>query len=62
MAKGTSNILLPYENKWVAITFDGKKVVASASTVKELDRKLKKVKNEKVMLTKVLPFDVAYSP
>ena len=62
MARKAKNPLLPYENKWVALTLDRKKVIASAASVKVLDKKLKKLKDKEVIMTKVLPFDGAYSP
>lgn len=64
MAKKISNILLPYENKWVAVTPRGDKVVAAASDVKTLDKKLRRMgKKEKgVVMLRVFPFDGFYSP
>ena len=64
MAKKTSNPLLPYENKWVAITPDGKKVIASAKDAKVLDKKLKKlkVKNDEAVMAWVFPFKQSFSP
>ncbi|MEK7497929.1 MAG: DUF5678 domain-containing protein [Patescibacteria group bacterium] len=62
MAKVSSNILLPYENKWVAVSKDGKKVVAAASGIDALVKKLKGFEKESVVLTKVFPFDAYYSP
>ncbi len=59
--KKFKNPLLPFENKWVALTRDGKMVVASASSVKMLSKKLEKVKQE-VVMTKVFPFEGSYSP
>ncbi|OGE69141.1 hypothetical protein A3B55_02605 [Candidatus Daviesbacteria bacterium RIFCSPLOWO2_01_FULL_43_15] len=51
--------LLPYENKWIAHTFDGKKILASGKTVEQLDKKLKKlrVKRAKSVLMYVPSFD-----
>jgi len=62
MAKKRKNPLLPYENKWVALTPNRKKVVASAATVEVLDRKLTKLKNKDAILTKVPSFDKFISP
>lgn len=61
MARKRKNPLLPYENKWVAITQDGKKVITSATTIKTLDKKLEKMERKDVIMTKVLPFSVSYS-
>lgn len=56
------NILLPYENKWVALSPEGDKVVAWGKSVIEVDRKLKKKKDNEAVLMKVLPFDRYLSP
>lgn len=55
-------LLLPYENKWVALTPDRKAVVASGNTYKEVDKVLKRKKIEDVILSFILPFDKSYSP
>jgi len=62
MKKFLKNPLLPFENKWVALSADRKKVVASGRTIKELDKNLIKQKIKDVILTKVLPFDQVLSP
>ena len=62
MKKIISNPLIPFENKWVALTTDRKKVVASGRTIKELDKNLIKQRIKNVVLTKVLPFDQVLSP
>jgi len=56
------NPLIPFENQWVALMPDRKKVIASGATIKELDRQLTKLKNKDAILTKVLPFDQVFSP
>lgn len=56
-----SNPLLGYENKWVVLTSDRKKVVASAKTIKALEKKLKGIKKEEVILHWVEAFDRYYS-
>ena len=63
MAKA-SNILLPYENKWVALTNDNKRVIAFAKDVKVLTNKLRKLKIAKgdAVMTWVPRFDGWYSP
>lgn len=51
------NLLLPYENKWVALTPDRKAVVASAKNIKDLDKKVKALKqSEEVIYHHVMPF------
>jgi len=62
MKKIILNPLIPFENKWVALTTDRKKIIASGRTIKELDKNLIKQKIKDVILTKVLPFDQVLSP
>ncbi len=56
------NPLINYENKWVALTPDRKTVIAAGRSYKEVDKKLKKMKQEDVILTFVPPFDTFLSP
>jgi hypothetical protein len=60
--KKPSRLLIPYQNKWVALTEDRKKVVASDKDVKKLTEKLTKMKKKDVILTYVIPMDKYYSP
>lgn len=64
MAKLKSEFLIPYENKWVALTLDNKKVIASADDLGDLYDKLQKmrIKKNKVVLDFVRPFDVYLAP
>ncbi len=57
-----SNILGTYVNKWVALTSDRKKVVASATDLKKLDLKVKKDNIKGVIYHYVLPVDKSFSP
>lgn len=59
-----SKILLPYENKWVALNTKGDKVLASAKDVEGLTSKLKRmgVKKDRATLTWVFPFASSYAP
>lgn len=57
-----SSILNSYINKWVALTEDNKKIVASASDLKKLDTKVKKAKIKDVIYHYVLPSDKSFSP
>ena len=41
MKKKTDNPLIHFENKWVALTSDRKKVIAVGESIKEVDKKLK---------------------
>lgn len=57
-----SNILNSYVNKWVALTEDKKKVIASADDLKKLDVKVKEAKLKDVIYHYVLPYDRSFSP
>ena len=57
-----STILSSYVNKWVALTSDRNRVVASAKDLKKLDIKVKKAKLKDVIYHYVLPFDKSFSP
>lgn len=52
-------LLKPFENQWVALTVDNKKVVSSGKTL--IDASVK-AKGKEVIFMKVLPFDSAYAP
>ena len=60
--KDTENVLSPYENKWVALSPDGKKVNASAKSLEELEKKLRILGDKDSIYTRVLPFDQAFAP
>lgn len=51
------NPLLNYEKKWVALTNDNKRVLASADSIPELEKKLKGKDDKKFTLTWVPPLD-----
>lgn len=51
-----SSPLLNYENKWVALTPGGKKVLASGITIPELEKKLQRVSSKNFVLTFIPPF------
>lgn len=58
-----TKLLADYENKWVALTLDRKKVIASANDIKTLDRKVSKLlKNKDVIYHHVLPLNGSYAP
>lgn len=61
MARKLVDLLVKYENKWVALSPDNKKVVASGSSVEGVVKKLKNLKKQGVLL-KVTPFDTYLSP
>lgn len=48
-----SKILEPYSDKWVALSCDEKKVIASGNTVKDVLRMAKEKGETKPILTKV---------
>lgn len=58
-----TNLLSRYANKWVALTLDREKVVTSAKSVKELDKKVKTLnERDKVIYHHVLPISGSYAP
>lgn len=61
MARKLVNLLAKYENKWVALSPDNKRVVASGLNVEEVVEKLKNLKKQGVLL-KITPLDTYLSP
>ncbi|OGV94737.1 hypothetical protein A3A66_01915 [Microgenomates group bacterium RIFCSPLOWO2_01_FULL_46_13] len=62
MIKKIKNPLISYENKWIALSSDKKRVIASGKTIETVEKKLAKAKNSEAILMKVLPFETVYSP
>lgn len=56
-----SKKLLPYENKWVALSDDHKDVLGSGNTIKEAEKEAEKT-NKKYLFLKVPPFNISYVP
>ena len=56
-----SKKLRPYENKWVALSLDHKKVLGAGGTLKAAKEKAEK-KSKKYILLKLPPFNVSYVP
>ncbi len=56
------NPLINFENQWVALTPDRRRVVASGKNYSEVAKKLKKMRKEDVILTYVPPFDGFIAP
>lgn len=56
-----SKKLLPYENKWVALSKDQKEILGFGNSLKEAERQAKKSKREYVFL-KIPPFNLSYVP
>lgn len=56
-----TKLLLPFENKWVALSEDQKEVLGAGETLKEAQKKAEKTKKRHLFL-KVPPFDISYVP
>ena len=56
-----SKKLLPYENKWVALSEDQRRVLGSGKTLKEAEKQAKK-KGKRYIFLKVPPFNLSYVP
>lgn len=56
-----SKKLKPYENKWVALSLDHKKILGVGNTLKEAKEKAEK-KAKKYVFLKLPPFNVSYVP
>ena len=56
-----SKKLRPYENKWVALSLDHKKVLGVGNTLKDVKKKAEE-KSKKYILLKLPPFNVSYVP
>jgi hypothetical protein len=57
-----ANFLVPFENKWVALSRDNKTVFAAAVSLEALVKKLSRCKTKEVVFMKVPPFDQVLSP
>lgn len=56
-----SKKLLPYENKWVALSEDRKEVLGAGKTLKAAEKQAGK-KRKKYIFLKVPPFNLSYVP
>lgn len=56
-----SKKLKPYENKWVALSLDHKKVLGAGDTLEEAEKEAQK-RSKKYIFLKLPPFDVQYVP
>lgn len=62
-AKDFRTVLKDYPNKWVALSRDGKKVLASGNSLDAVTKRLPKTQRlEKPTFLRVLPEHVSYSP
>jgi hypothetical protein len=55
-------VLAPYENKWVALSTDLGRVIASGDSLQDVDGKLNEKERIDAVFHKVLPFEAAYVP
>lgn len=53
--------LLPYENKWVALSIDKKEILGSGRSLKEAKKQAEK-KSKKYLFLKVLSFNTSFIP
>ena len=53
--------LLPYENKWVALSEDKREILGSGNTLKDAQKEAEKT-NKKCLFLKVPPFNISYVP
>lgn len=53
--------LLPYENKWVALSEDNREILGAGNTLKEAQKEAEKT-NKKYLFLKVPPFNISYVP
>lgn len=53
--------LKPYENQWVALSRDHKRILGAGKTLKEVKQKADKT-GEKYLFLRVLPSDLSYVP
>ena len=56
-----SKLLKPYENRWVALSYDRRKVLGSADTLDEAREKVEKTER-KIVFIKLPPYGVNYVP
>ena len=56
-----TKLLIPFENKWVALSDDQKQILGSGKTLKEAEKEAEKTKKRYLFL-KVPPFDTSYVP
>lgn len=62
MSKDVLDLLFKYQNKWVAFKKDLSGILFSASSVKDIEVKLKKLRIKDALVTFVNPADKSFSP
>ena len=60
MSKNYTKLLEKFINKWVVVSADYSKVVASGNTLEEIADKARK--NKEALVFRVLPSNIVYSP
>ena len=56
-----TKILLPFENKWVVLSKNQKRVLGAGETLKEAEKQAQR-KSKKYIFLKVPPFNESYVP
>lgn len=56
-----SELLKPYEDKWVALSYDHRKVLGAGDTLEEAEQQAKKKEKDFIFL-KLPPYGVSYVP
>ena len=57
-----ADLLIKYTNKWVALTPNRKKVIASSRDLKKVDQQLNRLKRKDAILHFVVPANGNYAP
>lgn len=61
LKKLSSAILIPYENQWVALSSDRKKVLAANKDLRKLHKKAENLNNKDIIISYVPSFGKTYS-
>lgn len=62
MRKLNVKTLAKYENQYIALSLDSAKILASGKTIKELEKKLQKLRLKEATLQYISPLDKFLSP
>jgi hypothetical protein len=57
-----TTLLKPYENKWVALSFDYRRVLGVGDTLAEAKRNAQQSSKERFVCIKLPPYGVSYVP
>lgn len=55
-------ILHKFEKKWIALDKSNSRVLVSGSTIEEVEKRLKKIKEKASAIEYVMPFNSYFSP